>query len=68
VCVSPPDGVPNPAEVVAELARLEAELFVIVEQDLYPCSSDVPLPIAVTTREHLVGCGLTRTRRPHLDR
>ncbi len=28
VCVSPPAGVPNPADVVAELAGLDAELFV----------------------------------------
>ncbi|WP_326762600.1 sugar phosphate isomerase/epimerase [Streptomyces phaeochromogenes] len=68
VCVSPPAGVPNPADVVAELALLEAELFVIVEQDLYPCTPEVPLPIAVSTREHLALCGLTGTRRPRLDR
>ncbi|WP_416971013.1 TIM barrel protein [Streptomyces sp. 4F14] len=64
VCVSPPAGVPDPADVVAELAELDAELFVIVEQDLYPCAPEVPLPIAVGTREHLAGCGLTGTRRP----
>ncbi|MBI0294333.1 TIM barrel protein [Streptomyces sp. PRKS01-29] len=68
VCVSPPAGVPNPADVVAELTRLDAELFVIVEQDLYPCAPGVPLPIAVSTREHLAGCGLTGTRRPALGR
>ncbi|KUM68039.1 hypothetical protein [Streptomyces curacoi] len=65
VCVSPA-GVPNPADIVAELAALDAELFVIVEQDLYPCAPEVPLPIAVSTREHLAGCGLTGTRRPTL--
>ncbi len=59
---------PNPADVVAELARLGAELFVIVEQDLYPCAPEVPLPIAVSTREHLASCGLTGTRRPNIDR
>ncbi|MFE9029391.1 TIM barrel protein [Streptomyces iakyrus] len=68
VCVSPPAGVPRPADVVAELARLDAELFVIVEQDLYPCAPEVPLPIAVSTREHLAGCGLSGTRRPNFDR
>ncbi|KPI08399.1 Myo-inosose-2 dehydratase [Actinobacteria bacterium OK006] len=68
VCVSPPEGVPSPADVVAELAGLEAELFVIVEQDLYPCAPDVPLPIAVPTREHLDGCGLSGTRRPKTTR
>nr|WP_168487328.1 TIM barrel protein [Streptomyces sp. RLB1-33]QIY68269.1 TIM barrel protein [Streptomyces sp. RLB1-33] len=68
VCVSPPEGVPSPADVVAELARLQAELFVIVEQDLYPCAPDVPLPIAVRTREQLDGCGLSGTRRPKTTR
>ncbi|GAA2606427.1 sugar phosphate isomerase/epimerase [Streptomyces roseoviolaceus] len=68
VCVSPPAGVPDPADVVGELAGLDAELFVIVEQDLYPCAPDVPLPIAVSTREHLAGCGLSGTLRPAIDR
>ncbi len=68
VCVSPPAGVPRPADVVGELAELDAELFVIVEQDLYPCAPQVPLPIAVSTREHLAGCGLSGTRRPAIDR
>jgi inosose dehydratase len=58
VCVEPPAGVPNPADVVAELSTLDAELFVIVEQDLYPCEPDVPYPIAVRTRNYLNGCGL----------
>jgi len=67
VCVSPPAGVPKPDDVVAELADLDAELFVIVEQDLYPCVPEVPLPIAVSTREYLAGCGLAGTRRPASD-
>ncbi|MFG2894467.1 TIM barrel protein [Streptomyces sp. NPDC048248] len=65
VCVTPPAGVPDPASVIAELSRLDAELFVIVEQDLYPCAPDVPLPIAVRTRTHLADCGLSATRRPN---
>ncbi|MCG7205242.1 TIM barrel protein [Streptomyces arenae] len=68
VCVSPPAGVPNPADVVAELAKLDAELFVIVEQDLYPCAPEVPLPIATSTREYLSGHGLSGTRRPNPNR
>ncbi|MFC8373457.1 MULTISPECIES: TIM barrel protein [unclassified Streptomyces] len=68
VCVSPPAGVPDPGDVIAELSLLDAELFVIVEQDLYPCAPEVPLPIAVATREHLAGCGLTGTRRPNHSR
>ncbi|WP_091040602.1 PfkB family carbohydrate kinase [Glycomyces harbinensis] len=63
VCVEPPAGVPNPADIVAELSTLDADLFVIVEQDLYPCEPDVPLPIAVRTREYLGGCGLGASRQ-----
>lgn len=65
VCVEPPAGVPNPADIVAALSELDAELFVIVEQDLYPCAPEVPLPIAVRTREYLNGAGLSGTRRPN---
>ncbi|MFD8811873.1 TIM barrel protein [Streptomyces sp. NPDC059627] len=68
VCVSPPAGVPDPADVVAELAALDAELFVIVEQDLYPCAPEVPLPIATSTRAYLNGHGLSGTRRPNPNR
>ncbi len=64
VSVEPPAGVPNPAEVIDAVSALDSELFVIVEQDLYPCAPDVPLPIAVRTREYLARCGLSGTRRP----
>src|SRR5690606_23784048 len=66
VCVDPPAGVPTPAEVVHALSELDAELFVIVEQDLYPCAPEVPLPIAIRTREYLNGCGLTGSERPRI--
>lgn len=58
VCVEPPAGVPAPASVIDALNEVNAQLFVIVEQDLYPCEPDVPLPIAVRTRKYLGGCGL----------
>jgi inosose dehydratase len=58
VCVEPPAGVPEIGPVTEALAGLDAPLFVIVEQDLYPCAPDVPLPIAVRTRKFLGGCGL----------
>jgi inosose dehydratase len=64
VCVEPPAGVPDPASVVDALSTLDAELFVIVEQDLYPCAAEVPLPIAVRTRDYLAGCGLSGRTRP----
>jgi len=58
VCVSPPAGVPDPADVVAELAALDRDLFCIVEQDLYPCPPDVPLPIAQRTFRYYADQGL----------
>lgn len=57
VCVEPPHGVPDVASVADALNGVDADLFVIVEQDLYPCSPDVPLPIATRTRRLLRGCG-----------
>lgn len=58
VCVEPPAGVPSPASVVDALVEVDARVFVIVEQDLYPCDFDVPRPIAERTRRYLNGCGL----------
>jgi inosose dehydratase len=37
---------------------LDAGLFAIVEQDLYPCDPDVPLPIATRTRAYLEQLGV----------
>jgi inosose dehydratase len=62
VCVEPPAGVPDPAQMVRELDELDVPLFVVVEQDLYPCAPDVPLPIATRTRRFLNGCGLGNPR------
>lgn len=62
VCVEPPDGAPEVGSVVEALNALDRELFVVVEQDLYPCGFDVPLPIAVRTREYLRGFGLGAAR------
>ncbi len=65
VMVEPPYGVPPMQPLLDALAGLDADLFAIVEQDLYPCPPDVPLPIATRTRQYLTGCGLRgRTPRP----
>lgn len=54
----PPDGVPAMEPLLAELSALDADLFAIVEQDMYPCAPDAPLPIAVRTRRFYGSCGL----------
>ena len=56
--VEPPGGIPAMEPLLAELGKLDVDLFAIVEQDLYPCEPDYPLPVATRTREYLNGCGL----------
>ncbi len=55
--VEPPLGVPEMPPILDALAGLDVELFAIVEQDLYPCAPDVPLPIAERTLAYLNACG-----------
>jgi inosose dehydratase len=55
----PPRGVPAVEQVLDALDHaVDAELFMIVEQDLYPCAPEVPLPIAIRTRSYLQQCGV----------
>ncbi len=54
----PPQGIPAMGPILEAAAALDhVELFAIVEQDLYPCLPDVPLPIATRTLDHLRSCG-----------
>jgi inosose dehydratase len=57
--VEPPAGLPDVPSVLEALAGLEAELFVVVEQDMYPVEFDRPLPIATRTRSYLGTAGLS---------
>jgi inosose dehydratase len=57
--VEPPAGLPDVPSVVEALSELSAELFVVVEQDMYPVDFDIPLPIATRTRHYLNSVGLT---------
>jgi inosose dehydratase len=61
--VEPPHGVPAMEPVIDALANLDAPLFAIVEQDMYPVEPDVPLPIATRTRRYFNSCGLGPTPR-----
>jgi inosose dehydratase len=59
VMIEPPLGVPAVEPILDALdEHVDADLFVIGEQDLYPCDPDVPLPIARRTREYLLKCGV----------
>ena len=54
----PPLGIPEMPPILEALASLDhVELFAIVEQDLYPCGPEVPLPIATRTLDYLRSCG-----------
>ncbi|GAA1539419.1 sugar phosphate isomerase/epimerase [Streptomyces albidochromogenes] len=57
VMCEPPAGVPALEPVLAAARRLDVDLFAIVEQDMYPCPPDKPLPIARRTRRFLRSCG-----------
>jgi inosose dehydratase len=57
VMCEPPNGVPALEPVLAAAQNLGVDLFAIVEQDMYPCPPDQPLPIAQRTRKFLRGCG-----------
>ena len=56
IMVEPPSGVPDLAEVLRAAGQLPQNLFAIVEQDMYPCSPDRPLPIARRTFTYLSSC------------
>ncbi|MEV8066564.1 sugar phosphate isomerase/epimerase [Streptomyces sp. NPDC085995] len=57
VMCEPPSGVPELEPVLVAAQRLGVDLFAIVEQDMYPCDPDRPLPVAVRTRRFLRSCG-----------
>jgi inosose dehydratase len=57
VMCEPPSGVPELEPVLVAAQNLGVELFAIVEQDMYPCEPDKPLPIATRTRKFLRSCG-----------
>jgi len=56
--VEPPAGEPKIPSVMEALSELDADIFVVVEQDMYPVEFDVPLPIAIRTRTYLNSAGL----------
>jgi inosose dehydratase len=56
IMVEPPAGVPDLADVLRAAEKLPQNLFAIVEQDMYPCSPDRPLPIARRTYTYLSSC------------
>ncbi len=58
VMCEPPHGIPEMPPLVAALEKLDVDIFAIVEQDMYPCEQDAPLPIADRTRQYFNSCGV----------
>lgn len=63
IMIEPPNGTPELAPIIEAVAAIDPEIFAIVEQDMYPTDPDVPLPIAIRTREHI----LASTARARID-
>ena len=63
VMVEPPYGEPAMPPLLDALAKLDRDVYCVIEQDLYPVEPDVPLPIAARTAGYFVSCGLGPTRR-----
>ena len=67
----PPSGEPVVEDVAKALRALDRDLFVVVEQDMYPCDFGQPKPIAQRTYTYLRGLGIgersnhERPRRRH---
>jgi inosose dehydratase len=59
VMIEPPLGEPAVEPILDALDQyVDRDLFMIGEQDLYPCAPEVPLPIAIRTRSYLQQCGV----------
>lgn len=56
VMIEPPNGLPDLPPVLEAVDALGRDIYAIVEQDLYPCAPDVPLPIAQRTHTYLRSC------------
>ena len=54
----PPAGEPVVEDVAKALRELDRDLFVVVEQDMYPCDFGQPKPIAQRTYTYLRGLGI----------
>jgi inosose dehydratase len=55
----PPQGLPDIPAVAEALYGMNADVFVVVEQDMYPAPFDKPKPIAARTRDYLRTVGIS---------
>jgi inosose dehydratase len=54
--IEPPLGVPEMPPLLDAVSALDRDIEGIIEHDLYPCSPDLPLPIAKRTKTYLSSC------------
>jgi inosose dehydratase len=54
--IEPPLGVPEMPPLLEAVSALDRDIDGIIEHDLYPCSPDLPLPIAKRTKAYLSSC------------
>ena len=54
--IEPPLGVPEMPPLLEAVSALGRDIDGIIEHDLYPCSPDLPLPIAKRTKAYLSSC------------
>ena len=64
----PPGGEPDIESVTKALLELDRDLFVVVEQDMYPVDFDKPKPIAQRTYNYLRSVGIGRPGEPGGER
>jgi len=63
VMCEPWDGEPHMPTFLDSLGELDRDIFTVIEQDLYPVTADVPLPIGARTAGYYAGCGVGPVRR-----
>ncbi|MFV0253304.1 MAG: sugar phosphate isomerase/epimerase family protein [Beutenbergiaceae bacterium] len=56
IMVEPPAGIPDLGPIIDAAAAIDPTMFAIIEQDMYGCDLDVPMPIAARTKDHILGC------------
>ena len=56
VMCEPPTGVPDMGPVLDAVGGLGRDIYAIVEQDMYPCEPDRPMPVARRTHTYLSSC------------
>ena len=63
VMCEPPFGEPAIPPLLEALAKLDREIYTVIEQDLYPVEPHIPLPIQARAAGYMRSCGLGPVRR-----